>query len=477
MGRRSNRKRIQNKSNDSFSNPLARLGAGTPNILESTVYTRTHITSDIDKLNILYREHWLISKIINTIPEDMIKNWYRLDIQLEPDSLKKIRRLERLTNLRSRILEGLQWGRLYGGAAGVIIIEGHEDMLEEPLELDDIMPDSFLGLLILDRYSGISPDNELVTDFRSSEFGLPKYYTIQSPALDTGHRVHHSRIVRFTGRELPYIEKISEMYWGASEVEHVFDELKKRDNTSWNIASLIFRANIDVFKLKGMEEIGIMDTEAMKELYDTIMYMNWMKNNQGLQLIGQEDALESHQFTFAGLSDVMELFMMDLSGACEIPATKLFGRSPDGMNATGESDMQNYYDSIEQKQESHIRPILNKLLPIMCMSIFGKVPEDLEFSFNPCRRPTEEEKKNLAQQVATAVVSVYNSGIISQKTALRELKQSSDMTGLWSTITDEDISKADDNTDANGELLTGEMENILYNNQPNFNEAHTYPNM
>lgn len=477
MGRRSSRKRIQNKTKDSFSNPLARLGAGTPNILESTMYTRTHITSDIDKLNVLYREHWLISKIINMIPEDMIKNWYRLDIQLEPDSLKKIRRLERLTNLRSRILEGLQWGRLYGGAAGVIIIDGQEDMLDEPLELDDIMPDSFLGLLILDRYSGISPDNELVTDFRSSEFGLPKYYTIQSPALDSGQRIHHSRIVRFTGRELPYIEKISEMYWGASEVEHVFDELKKRDNTSWNIASLIFRANIDVFKLKGMEEIGIMDTEGMKELYDTLTYMNWMKNNQGLQLIGQDDALESHQFTFAGLSDVMELFMMDLSGACEIPATKLFGRSPDGMNATGESDMQNYYDSIEQKQESDIRPILNKLLPIMCMSIFGKVPEDLEFSFNPCRRPTEEEKKNLAQQVATAVVSVYNSGIISQKTALRELKQSSDMTGLWSTITDEDIAKADDNTDANGELLTGEMENILYNNQPNFNEAHTYPNM
>ncbi len=477
MGRRSNRKRLQNKTKDSFSNPLARLGAGTPNILESTMYTRTHITSDIDKLNVLYREHWLISKIINMIPEDMIKNWYRLDIQLEPDSLKKIRRLERLTNLRSRILEGLQWGRLYGGAAGVIIIDGHEDMLEEPLELDDIMPDSFLGLLILDRYSGISPDNELVTDFRSSEFGLPKYYTIQSPALDAGQRIHHSRIVRFTGRELPYIEKVSEMYWGASEVEHVFDELKKRDNTSWNIASLIFRANIDVFKMKGMEEIGIMDTEAMKELYDTIMHMNWMKNNQGLQLIGLEDALESHQYSFTGLSDVMELFMMDLSGACEIPATKLFGRSPDGMNATGESDMQNYYDSIEQKQESDIRPILNKLLPIMCMSIFGKVPEDLEFSFNPCRRPTEEEKKNLAQQVATAVVGVYNSGIISQKTALRELKQSSDMTGLWSTITDEDIAKADDNTDADGELLTEEMENALYNNQPNSNEAHTYPNM
>ena len=35
---------------------------------------------------------------------------------------------------------------------------------------------------------------------------------------------------------------------------------------------------------------------------------------------------------------------MDVAGAAsDHPVTKLFGRSPAGLNATGEADMQNYY--------------------------------------------------------------------------------------------------------------------------------------
>lgn len=41
----------------------------------------------------------------------------------------------------------MYWGRLYGGAAGVILIKGHNDM-SRPLELDAVMPGSFLGHFI-----------------------------------------------------------------------------------------------------------------------------------------------------------------------------------------------------------------------------------------------------------------------------------------------------------------------------------------
>lgn len=54
------------------------------------------------------------------------------------------------------------------------------------------------------------------------------------------------------GRPLPYLEELAENYWGASEIEHVIDELRKRDNVSWNIAMLTFMANLRVMKLDGM---------------------------------------------------------------------------------------------------------------------------------------------------------------------------------------------------------------------------------
>jgi hypothetical protein len=433
--------------NDAFSNPAARMGAGTDNLLDGTEYTHERLTYNWNMLTGLYRSHWIVRRIVDVVAEDMIKNWYKIKSQVSPDIIQKIKGLERRTKIRARILEGLKLSRLYGGAAGVIIIEGHEGILDEPLDFDLIMPGSFKGLIILDRWSGITPDMSLVADINDPDFGLPEYYTIRSDTLGSGIKVHHSRIVRFTGRHLPYYERIMEMYWGASEIEHVFEELKKRDNTSWNIALLVFLANLRIYKMDGMEQVGAMNDNALRDLYSSMTMMNSMMNNQGLQIIGTDESFETKQYTFGGLAEIYELFMMDVSGAAEMPVTKLFGRSPAGMNATGESDMQNYYDSIEETQESDLRPVLDKILPIMCMSEFGAVPDDLEYEFNPCRRPTEQERKNLSKNISDSIVSVFSAGIINQKIALSELRQSSEQTGMWSYITDEDIDNADTSFD------------------------------
>lgn len=119
-------------------------------------------------------------------------------------------------------------GRLYGGALGLIMIDGHEDILSKPLDFDEIMPGTFKGLMIVDRWSGAYPSNNLVSDINDIEFGQLDSYEV---TLEDGQllKVHHSR--RFTGIEIPHWEKIAETYWGASEVEVVFDEIKKRDNT------------------------------------------------------------------------------------------------------------------------------------------------------------------------------------------------------------------------------------------------------
>jgi len=431
---------------DGFSNPVARLGNFTDNIGEAAEYHMTRITRDMALLNSLYRNSWIVKRLIDVVPEDMMKNGYQISGQLDLESRRSLTRLERSTGLRAKVLKGMKWGRLYGGAAGIVIIDGHEDILDQPLDLDMVMPDSFKGLIILDRWSGIMPQMELEDDYSSPAFGLPKYYDIQGDVLDYGQRIHHSRVVRFTGRNLPYLEELGETYWGASELEHVFDELKKRDNTSFNIASLVFRANLLVYKKEGFEEMALMPAHMRQQLMQELTMLNAMLNNNGTQIIGAKDSLDTRQFTFSGLSDVYELFMMDVAGAAEIPVTKLFGRAPAGMNATGESDMQNYYDSIEEKQESDLRPVYDMLLPIMCMSAFGAVPDDLDYDFANVRRPSENERKSLAGQIGTAVTAAFSAGIISQKVALQELQNSTDLTGMWQSITDEDIEAADDGT-------------------------------
>jgi phage-related protein (TIGR01555 family) len=438
---------------DAFQNVVARLGHGTPNLLEGTDYANTRLTQNYQLMNTLYRSHWIVRRIIDTIPEDMTRNWISLTTQMAPDQIHKIDKLWRTRQVKKKILDGMKWGRLYGGAGGLILIEGHEDVLDQPLDFDMIMPGSFKGLLIFDRWSGITPSSELVDDINDVEFGLPRSYQVtleNGQALD----VHHSRVVRFTGRELPYWEKLAEVHWGASEVEVVFDELKKRDNTSWNIAQLIFLANLRVLKMGDMgQQLAIGNEQAQKDMYNTLQAQNWLMSNMGMYLLDKEDDFVTHQYTFTGLNDIYESFMLDVAGACQTPVTKLFGRAPAGLNATGESDMQNYYETVQQAQETTLAPILDKLLPIMCMSELGAIPDDIDYMFNPIRTPNDKDVAELVDKKTNSINTVFGAGIISQKIALKELKQLSDTTGMFTNITDEDIELADNSTNPGGEMI------------------------
>ncbi|MBP3902007.1 MAG: DUF1073 domain-containing protein [Blautia sp.] len=446
------------KTQDSFQNPMTRSGVFMPNNLEATQYPLTRFSQDWQTINSLYRSHWVVRRIIDVIPEDMTKNGYKITSQLDPDNIRKLETVFRRTSTHAKLLKGLKWGRLYGGAGALIIIKGQEDMLDQPLKLDDVMPDSYKGLLVLDRWSGITPDSELVNDPGDPEYGLPESYTLTSDALERGIHVHHSRILRFMGRPLPYLEELAETYWGASELEHVIDELKKRDNVSWNIAMLTFMANLRVMKMDGMGQIlATGNQKAQEQLYSTVQAMNALMNNNSIQIIGENDSYESHEYTFSGISQVYECFMMDVAGAAETPVTKLFGRSPAGMNATGESDMQNYYDTIEEKQENELRPIFDKLLPVIMMSTFGAIPDDFDYEFKPVRRAPEEKLADLASKNTDSVTKAFQAGLISQKTALMELRQQSEFTGMWSNISDTDIENADDDVMNPDEGMGGDI--------------------
>lgn len=444
---------IRSRALDAFSNVLARLGASTPNLLEGTEYSLQRMSRDFNTLNALYRESWIVRRIIDVIPADMLKNWITITSGLDPDVEKRLGLTLRRTQLIDKLKRGMQWGRLYGGALGVMLVKHQGYDLSQPLQLDWIMPGDFAGLLIFDRWNGVNPSSELIEDISDPDYGYPKYYTVTDPAGGGSVKIHHSRVIRFTGNTLPFWEEIAEMQWGASVVESIFDELRKRDNVSWNIAQLTFMANIRVLKMQDLGQLlAATDNESQAELLRTLEAQNMLLNNMGMQVMDAADGLETHQYTFGCLADCYQQFIMDISGAAEIPVTRLFGRSPSGLNATGESDLQNYYDMIAEKQESYLRPILNKVLPPFIISTLGSLPDDFDFEFDPVAEPSDKERADLAKCGTDNVVAAYNAGLISQRTALKELKQQSERTGVWTNITDEDIERASDSVEPPGEM-------------------------
>ena len=419
---------------DWYANPAAFLGEASP-LAAAGTFLRSGLSSDPELLTVMYRESWLTMRIIDMPSEDMTRAWYRLSAALDGEQVHALRRLEARHSVKQEITNALRWARLYGGSLALMVIRGEEDRLDQPLDPDLLLPDCFRGLLVLDRAQGIQPSRELVTDLDDPDFGLPLAYTVDLEEQGRTAVLHHSRVLRFIGRELPRMEAVRENYWGASEMEHIWDELQKRSAASANIAQLIFQANITTLKMSDFGELLNSGTpEQRRGLEDAMGLENRFRTSFGLQLLSRDDTLENHAYSFTGLSEIYEQFMMDMAGAAEIPATRLFGRSPQGMNATGESDLRNYYDMIASLQERQLRPALEKLLPVMAVSCWGCIPPDLEFVFEPVMTASPMERAELAGKLSLDVISAYRAGLLTREQALRELKARGEELGVYTEI-------------------------------------------
>lgn len=433
---------------DFFQNISARTGYGTPSLLEDTHYPLVRFTYNYWELIALYEGHWIVRRIVDVPAEDMVRAWPRVVSEIDPSDTARVDRAIRATGTRRQILTAMKWARLFGGAGCLIVIDGHENKLDEPLSLEDIELGAFKGLIPFDRWSGIAPDGPVSTDFsRPADVNLPEFYKVQAQGGQP-FKVHSSRVLRFTGPTNPTPEREAYSYWGISVIEPVIEEIRKRDNVSWNIVNLTFRANILAMRFPEIAQLlsGISSNQKSAKMWaQNMSQINQLMSNQSLIPLPENGTIESAQYTFAGLSECYQQFQLDIAGAAgPIPVSRLFGRTITGLGQSNDADERIYEERIATDQDVQLRPQLEKLYPVICMSELGEVPDDLDLNFPSVRVLDEREKVDLAKAVVDAATVALNSGGISPQVYGKELKQSSSMTGIFSNIRDEDIEKLGD---------------------------------
>lgn len=446
------------KTGDSFQNFQARLGYGTGNVTDGSSYGFDFLSRNRSRLDAMYRSSWICGKAVDCVAEDMTKRGIEINSIMEPGEVDALMLCWKQLKLWDSIASVIKWSRLYGGAVGVYLIDGQD--FNTPLRIQTVKRDQFKGLLPLDRWQLQPSLNNLVTEY-GPEIGMPKYYQIvggSSRALPNV-KVHHSRVLRIDGQDLPYWQAQTENLWGQSVIERLFDRLLAFDSTTQGAAQLVYKAHLRTYKIEGLRDLIAAGGPMLEGLLKQMDFVRLMQTNEGLTLMDSKDEFEAHSYAFSGLDAVLLQFSQQLSGAMDIPLTKLFGQSPAGLNATGESDMRNYNDGISQQQESRLRAGTEKLLRMTYQSKFGRpIPEGSDFTFRPLGQLTEVEKATMAAQLTTSIVGAVTSGVIGQKTGLKELRQSSRLTGVWTNISDDAINAASDDTNAGGEFEDGSEE-------------------
>ena len=107
------------------------------------------------------------------------------------------------------------------------------------------------------------------------------------------------------------------------------------------------------------------------------------KGVKGDLFLDKEEEFEQKTAIFGTFPEVLMAFLQIVSGAADIPAARLLGQSPAGMNATGESDLRNYYDRLQAMQEVEMTPAMMRLDECIIRSGTGLRDDDIYYEWAP----------------------------------------------------------------------------------------------
>lgn len=430
------------RTNDSFQNASAQLGWGTNNQSSASTYALSYQSRNRITLEAAYRGSWIVRAAVDAMPEDMTRCGIEMS-GLEPEDVTLLERDMMRMAVWDALCDNGKWANLYGGSLAVMLIDGQD--FETPLRVETVGKDQFRGLLILDRWMVSPPVGDVVTEY-GPDMGKPVFYNVIADyAAIPKAKIHYSRVIRLDGMDLPFYQRVSENGWGLSVLEPMWDRLIAFDSASVGAGQLIYKAHLRTLTIEGLRGIIAAGGPALAGLTAQMKFLRESQTNEGITVIDAADKFETHQYSFAGLSDMLLQFAQQLCGALGMPFTRLFGQSPTGLGATGEGEMKQWHEKVKQQQERRLRNPLHRLLSVMSMSSLGKpLPDDFSFEFRNLQEMSEKEKSEIAKSTVESVAGAVDANLIKISDGMKELKASAPNTGMFGGITDEAIAEAEE---------------------------------
>lgn len=383
---------------DGFVNFVSKLGTGSDKSTFGQYALNYFAMMDVEAA---YRTSWF-RKIVDVIPFDEVREWRTWSGGADPKQVQAIDDEEKRLGYRQKVKEARTLARKDGGAA--IVIGTNDRDLSSEIDIQKIGIGGVKYLTVCNR-TEIQPGDKDQNPL-SSTFGEPKVYRI---AVEGARDIHPSRIIRFIGnpiRQMGYWDG-----WGDSLWMELRTAIRNSDQIAAAVAALVEEAKVDVISLENLAN-NMVTTEAENQLVRRFSAMGTLKSMVNALVIDKNDDYTQKTLTFQGLTDIQSMALMIMSGMADIPATRLLGRSPQGMNATGESDMRNYYDKIRAGQQVDLGPVIAPMDAMMVRSALGDWPAGIIYKWNPLYQMTDKEAADLEKVYADTVTVYANNGTV-----------------------------------------------------------------
>lgn len=358
----------------------------------------------------------LAKRICVLPPREMTRKWLKVTCDNETASKKHMQRQQEL-GIRAAVYQAMVWARLYGGSVMILgADDGASADMSQPLNEKGIK--RFTWVNVLER-----PAIE-VAEYYGDEFapklGQPKTYRLNGTSIvdssgrSLGREVHESRVIRFDGVLTPLERIQANNGWSDS----IFVSLLELIRDTWGgfdgAAALLQDFAQAVYKQKNLA--ASMSAGQDSVVLARLRQIDMVRSLMRMVVIDQDEDLERKQTPVTGYDTLLGKLQEILCAVTGMPATKLWGRSPEGMNATGESDTRNWYDDLSSEQETELQPKLERLFRLMWLAKDGPTggvePASWEITFNPLWAPTAKEQAEVRKLTCEADDIDIRNGVI-----------------------------------------------------------------
>ena len=372
---------------DGLSNVLSKLGTRADPRRASTY---TYCAKLPEQIEAAYLSSGMLRKCIDIPALDCVRAWR--EFKADDVDVEAIEREERRLGLRdviqrAEILRGLGGGAIIIGAPGDTAL---------PINASAKQPIAYL--MTVSRWQIDLGERD--DDPASSNYGKPQYYTVNNNGQQI--RLHPSRVVCFTADPLPSLRATydwKEQFWGVSRVERLLNAAKNADTAQDAFASLIHKARVLRVGIPSLSEIvSTSDGEQalaarMQNFVTTESLLDATVYDAGDGSDGSGEKIEQFQVNWAGMPDIMTAYDLRLCAVADIPATRLLGKAAEGMNASGESQQQDWHKHVNAHQELRTRPCLDQIDAAMLPGIgIAANGDDRSLWYEWCALDVPDEK-------------------------------------------------------------------------------------
>lgn len=376
----------------------------------------------------MFNTSWEAQKIITIPVDDAFK--YRAELKgISDEDAKELWNIYDDMDLDNQGRRALIQDRLFGGCAafGVFKMDSPTtEGLKQPLRLRDIQKGDFEALNIFD-VTQLSHSQDAYNPFSASYDRLPDLCVGSVP-------VDHSRLFVLDGNPVVgrYTRKVLEggrynrLGFGESKLTTLYEIIKMATGTQEGAYHLVNMSSVLLFEVEGLRTMKATNSEAEETLRQVAENISIYR---AAYIDAKKAKISQHAASFGSVPDLLMIFMQLLSAAGDVPATRYLGQAPGGLNATGESDLQNYYNMVRGNvQMTKLKPLQFKVFNWIGCSRWGfdtwmQKRKDFEIDYPELWNESAKEKAERLSIYAAALNNLVANGVIDGETAIKELQK------------------------------------------------------